>query len=128
MEVSSPSGLNTAKPPTVPLLYWLLLAVAIISEVAATSMLKSTESFTRLWPSVIVVCCYELSFILLTVAVRKIAMPIVYATWGGMGVALVTVVAWIWLDQQLDLAALTGIGMITLGVIVIQGFSRTTHA
>ena len=77
----------------VPPLFWLLLAVAIVSEVAATSLLKLTEGFTRLWPSVIVICCYELSFILLTVVVRKIAVPVVYATWGGAGVAMVAVVA-----------------------------------
>jgi small multidrug resistance pump len=109
-------------------LYWLLLAVAIVSEVAATTLLKSTEGFTRLWPSVIVICLYELSFILLTITVRKIAVSVVYATWGGIGVALVTVVAWVWLGQALDAAALVGIGLIVAGVVVMQGFSRTTHA
>ena len=112
----------------VPPLYWLLLSAAIVSEVAATSLLKFTEGFTRLWPSVTVICLYELSFILLTVVLRKIAVPVAYATWGGVGVVMVTVVAWGWLGQPLDAAALLGIGLITLGVIVIQGFSKTTHA
>jgi small multidrug resistance pump len=40
----------------------------------------------------------------------------------------VTVVAWLWLDQKLDAAALIGIGLITLGVAVMQGFSKTAHA
>jgi small multidrug resistance pump len=120
--------MNAPAAPQVPTLYWLLLSLAIVSEVAATSGLKFTEGFTRLWPSVIVICFYELSFILLTVVTRKIAVPVVYATWGGVGVVLVTVVAWAWLGQQLDAAALVGIGLITLGVIVIQGFSKTTHA
>ena len=91
-------------------------------------LLKFTEGFTRLWPSVIVICFYELSFILLTVVLRKIAVPVAYATWGGVGVVRVTAVAWGWLGQRLDAAALLGIGLITLGVIVIQGFSKTTHA
>lgn len=117
-----------AAHPRVPPLYWLLLAIAIVSEVAATSLLKSTEGFTRLWPSVIVICCYELSFILLTITVKKIAVSVVYATWGGVGVALVTVVAWIWLGQALDAAAVIGIVLITAGVVVMQGFSKSTHA
>jgi len=119
---------SPAPRPRVPPVYWLLLAVAIVSEVAATSLLKSTEGFTRLWPSVIVISLYELSFILLTMTVRKIAVSVVYATWGGIGVALVTVVAWVWLGQALDAAALVGIGLIVAGVVVMQGFSRTTHA
>jgi small multidrug resistance pump len=114
--------------PKVPPLYWLLLSVAIVSEVAATTLLKSTEGFTRLWPSVVVICLYELSFILLTVVLRKIAVPVAYATWGGVGLLMVSVVAWGWLGQQLDAAALVGIGLITLGVIVIQGLSKTSHA
>ena len=125
------SAMETDTPaprPRVPLVYWVLLAVAIVSEVAATSLLKSTEGFTKLWPSVIVIACYELSFILLTITVRKIAVSVVYATWGGVGVALVTVVAWVWLGQALDAAALIGIGLIVAGVVVMQGFSRTTHA
>lgn len=119
---------SAAEPARVSPGYWVLLGIAIISEVAATSLLKATEGFTRLWPSVIVICCYELSFILLTVTVKKIAVPIVYATWGGVGVALVTVVAWIWLDQKLDAAALIGIALIMSGVVVMQGFSKSTHA
>lgn len=136
MDSTGHPSVNTTAAPAepapaaakVPPLYWLLLAVAIVSEVAATSGLKLTEGFTRLWPSVIVLCFYELSFILLTVVLRKIAVPVAYATWGGVGVVLVTVVAWAWLGQQLDAAALLGIGMITSGVIIIQGFSKTTHA
>jgi small multidrug resistance pump len=126
---ASPVHTDAPAPrPRVPLLYWLLLAVAIVSEVAATSLLKSTEGFTRLWPSVTVIALYEVSFILLTITVRKIAVSVVYATWGGIGVALVTVVAWVWLGQALDAAALVGIGLIVAGVVVMQGFSRTTHA
>lgn len=137
MDTPSPTPPGTAPPGalatqatthTVPMLYWVLLAVAIVSEVAATTLLKFTEGFTQLWPSVVVIVFYELSFILLTVVTRRIAMPVVYATWGGVGVAMVTGVAWAWMDQHLDAAALLGIGMITAGVIVIQGFSESTHA
>lgn len=127
----SPAPASTAASGTqapVPPLYWVLLAIAIATEVVATSLLKSTEGFTLLWPSVIVICCYEVSFILLTITVKKIAVSVVYATWGGVGVALVTVVAWIWLDQALDTAAVLGIVLITSGVIVMQGFSKSTHA
>jgi len=47
--------------------YWLLLFVAIIAEVIATTMLKSTEGFTHLWPSLIVITCYEIAFLLLAI-------------------------------------------------------------
>lgn len=115
-------------PPPKPGIYWLLLVIAIVAEVAATTLLKSTEGFTKLWPSVIVICCYEVAFILLALCVKRIAVSVVYALWSGVGVALVTLVAWFWLKQPLDAAGLVGIGLIIAGVVVMQGFSKTTHA
>ena len=35
--------------------HWLFLFVAIVSETIATSALKSSEGFSRLWPSLLVV-------------------------------------------------------------------------
>ncbi len=105
---------------------WFMLFVAIIAEVIGTSVLKSTEGFTRLWPSVIVVIAYETAFILLSLCLKKIPVGIVYAVWSGVGVALITLVAWIFLDQPLDAPALAGLALIVGGVVIINGFSKTT--
>lgn len=104
---------------------WLVLFVAIVAEVIATSMLKSTEGFTRLWPSVIVVVCYETAFILLSLSMKKIPVGIVYAVWSGVGVALITLVAWFFLGQTLDAAGLAGLALIVGGVVVINVFSKS---
>ena len=96
-----------------------------VAEVIATSTLKSTEGFTRLWPSVVVVIAYETAFILLSLCLKKIPVGIVYAVWSGVGVALVTLIAWFVLDQPLDGPALAGLALIVGGVMVINIFSRT---
>lgn len=107
------------------MLKWLLLFVAILAEVIATSLLKSTEGFTRLWPSVIVVVCYEIAFLLLALSMKRIPVGIVYAVWSGVGVALITLVAWLFMGQTLDAAGLAGVGLIVGGVVVINAFSKT---
>lgn len=104
---------------------WLMLVVAIAAEVIATSTLKSTEGFTRLWPSVVVVVCYEVAFILLALTLKKIPVGVVYAVWSGVGVALVTLIAWLFLDQTLDAAGIVGVSLIVGGVVVINAFSKT---
>ena len=104
---------------------WLLLFVAIVAEVIATSALKLAKGFTRLWPSVIVVCCYSLALYLLSLTLETIPVSVVYAIWSGSGVALITVVGRYYFGQVLDRAALVGIGMIVSGVIVLQ-FSSTS--
>ncbi len=104
---------------------WALLLVAILAEVTATSLLKSTEGFSRLWPSVVVVVCYETAFILLALSMKRIPIGLVYAIWSGVGVALITLVAWVFLGQTLDAVGLLGLGLIVGGVVVINLFSKT---
>ena len=107
---------------------WLLLFVAIVAEVIATTTLKSTKGFTQLWPSVIVIICYEIAFLLLAVSVKRIPVGIVYAVWSGLGMAVVTLVAWIWMGQALDSAGIAGVLLIIGGVMVINAFSKTVNA
>jgi small multidrug resistance pump len=104
---------------------WFLLGVAIVAEVIATSTLKATEGFTRLWPSVIVVVCYETAFILLSLSLKKIPIGVVYAVWSGVGVALITLSAWVFLGQSLDAGSVAGVMLIVGGVIVINLFSKS---
>ena len=71
---------------------WLLLLAAIVAEVVATSLLKSTAGFTRLGPSVVVVLGYGVAFVLLSRCLTRIPVGVVYAVWSGLGVALITFV------------------------------------
>jgi small multidrug resistance pump len=103
------------------------LALAIISEVTATSALKSSEGFTRLGPSLVVVSGYGISFFLLSLALRSIPVAIAYAIWSGVGVALIAVVGWIVYRQALSLGELGGIGLIVAGVVLLNFYSNTAH-
>jgi small multidrug resistance pump len=68
---------------------------------------------------------YLLSFYLLSVALRSLPVGVVYATWSGLGIVLISVVGWVALGQKLDLPAILGIGLILAGVITIFVFSST---
>lgn len=105
---------------------WVFLIVAIVSEVAGTSALKSAEGFTRLWPSTIVVMGYASAFYFLSLTLKVIPVGIAYAIWSGVGTALIVLVAWIFMGQKLDLPAVAGILLILLGVLVLYVFSKST--
>ncbi len=104
---------------------WLYLAIAIVAEVIATSSLKYSEGFSKPLPTLVVAAGYATSFFLLSLILKTLPVSITYAIWSGAGVALVTLVGWFWLGQKLDLGALIGIGLIVLGVVVINLFSNT---
>ena len=101
----------------------MLLGLAIFSEVVATSSLKSTEGFTKLVPSVIVIVGYCAAFYFLSMTLDTIPIGIAYAVWSGVGVAGIALVSVLFLDQRLDGAALIGMGLIVAGVVVLRVFS-----
>ena len=105
--------------------HWIFLAVAIISEVIATSFLKSAEGFTRFWPSVVVVAGYLLAFYLLSLTLKTIPVGVAYAIWSGVGIVLIALSGWLFLGQSLDMPALIGLSLIVAGVAVINVFART---
>lgn len=86
--------------------HWLILGIAIVSEVIATSALKASDGFTRLLPSVIVVVGYGIAFYCLALVLRTLPVGIVYAIWSGVGVALIALVGWLLYGQTLDLPAI----------------------
>ncbi|WP_153112093.1 DMT family transporter [Propionivibrio limicola] len=104
---------------------WLILFIAIVSEVVATSSMKSSEGFSRLWPSIIVVLGYGIAFYCLALTLRVIPMGVVYAIWSGIGIVLITLVGWLVFNQKLDLPAVLGIGLIAAGVVVMNVFSKS---
>ena len=103
---------------------YLYLAIAIIAEVIATSSLKASAEFTKLWPSVAVILGYGTAFYFMTLALRQIPLGITYAIWSGLGIVLVTVVGAVVYNEKPDVPALIGMGLIIAGVLVINLFSN----
>lgn len=103
---------------------WLFLSVAIAAEVVATSALKASEGFTKLWPSVLVVCGYLIAFYCLSLTLRAIPVGVAYAIWSGVGIVLVSLIAWLVFGQKLDAPAMIGMALIISGVVVMNVFSK----
>ena len=106
---------------------WLFLAIAIVSETIATSALKSSEGFSRLAPSVLVVVGYALAFYFLSLTLKVIPVGIAYAVWSGVGIVLITAVGWFMFGQKLDMPAFLGMALIIAGVIVMNVFSSSAQ-
>lgn len=105
---------------------YLYLGIAIFAEIIATSLLKASEGFTRFVPTVILGVGYLVAFYCLSMALKEIPTGIAYAIWSGVGIVLVAVIAWIFQGQRLDLPAMIGMGLIIVGVLVMNLFSTTT--
>ncbi len=104
---------------------YVYLLIAIVSEVVATSSLKASEGFTKLWPSILVVVGYALAFYFLSITVKVMPVGISYAIWSGVGIVLVTIAGIYFYKQVPDLPAIIGMALIAAGVLVINIFSKT---
>lgn len=104
---------------------YLYLGIAIVCEVVATSALKQTDGFTRLLPSLVTIVAYGFAFYLLSLTVRTIPVGIVYAVWSGTGIVLVAAIGTFLYGQRLDAAAILGLALIIIGVIVVNLFSKS---
>jgi small multidrug resistance pump len=107
---------------------WAYLVIAIVSGASGTSALSRTQGFTQLEPALVTAACYAACFLALTRALRVIPVSVAYAVWSGVGIALVSLIGWVLFDQPLNAGELLGIGLILVGTVVIQLFSRAARA
>jgi small multidrug resistance pump len=105
--------------------HYLYLAIAIVSEVVATSALRAADGFREFGPSVLVVAGYACAFYFLSLTLRAIPLAISYAIWSGAGMALIALIGRVLYGQTLDAAAWFGIGLIGAGVVVLNLYSKT---
>ena len=88
------------------------LVIAIVGEVIATSALKSSEGFTKLAPSAVVIIGYGIAFYFLSLVLKSIPVGVAYAVWSGLGVVIITAIAWLLHGQKLDAWGFVGMGLI----------------
>jgi small multidrug resistance pump len=106
-------------------MHWIFLLTAIFAEVIATSALKASAGMTKLGPATVVVAGYGLAFYLLSLTLDQIPVGVAYAIWSGVGIVAISLIGWRFFDQNLDTPALMGMGLIVLGVAVINLFSKS---
>lgn len=104
---------------------YVYLLIAVVAEVFATSALKLSDGFTKLWPSVVVVIGYSAAFYSLSLSLRTLSLSTAYASWCGLGIVLVALVQVFWFRNGIDLAGFVGLGLIIAGVLVVNLLSKS---
>ena len=100
---------------------YLFLGVAIAAEVVGTSLLKSTDGFARLWPTLATIAAYAFSFFALSVAIQKgLQVGVGYAIWAGLGTTLIVVIGALFLSEPVTVAKVVGVTLVVSGVVVLN--------
>ena len=102
---------------------YLLLTLAIIFEVAGTMLLPLSQNFTKFIPTFGLTIFYIGSFYCLTFSLKIIPISIVYATWSGMGIFLITILGYFIYRQTVNWQVAIGLILIITGVILVNIYS-----
>ena len=99
---------------------YVFLLGAIAAEVVATSFMKTTEGFTRLWPTLLVLAGYAVSFVLLAQAVKGVQVSVAYALWSALGTAAIVAIGAAFLGEPITVVKVAGISLIIAGVVTLN--------
>lgn len=99
---------------------YLLLGLAIVSEVVATSALKASAGMTRLGPGLLVVGGYALAFYLLALSLKTLPVGFVYAIWAGLGVVGVAFAGMAFFGEHFTAVKAAGVVLIIAGVALVE--------
>ncbi|MDO4435320.1 MAG: multidrug efflux SMR transporter [Cardiobacteriaceae bacterium] len=106
-------------------MHWsILLAIAICSEVFGTTMMKFSQGFTKLLPSVGFVISFIVAFYCLSLSLKSIPLGMAYAIWSGVGLVLTAIVGVILFNEKVDFWGITSIALILAGVIMMNTLSK----
>lgn len=101
---------------------YLFLAISIIGELIGTSMLKASQGFTKLYPTIFTIVAFVISFYFISLTLRTLPLNLTYAIWSGVGAvatALISVLIW---KEKINTGSVIGISLIVIGVVVLNLF------
>ncbi|WP_345813468.1 quaternary ammonium compound efflux SMR transporter SugE [Paraburkholderia sp. PREW-6R] len=99
---------------------WILLLIAGLLEVAWAAGLKTSEGFTRFWPSVFTVVTALGSFALLAMAMRQLPLGTAYAVWTGIGAVGAFIFGIVIMGETLSVARVASALLIVIGLIGLK--------
>lgn len=105
---------------------YIELGLAIVMEVVGTNFMKASAGFTKLWPSLITIVAYVVCFYSLSQSLKTVNLSIAYATWGGLGIILTSLISVMIWHEHISLPVIAGIVFIVIGVILCNFFA-TSH-
>ena len=99
---------------------YIFLVLAISFELLSTSFLKDTNGFTSLYPSLIVIIALCICLFLMSHTMKFIPVGIVYASWAGLGIVGITIIAVLKYKQIPNIPTIIGLSLIVVGVIIVH--------
>ena len=103
---------------------YIYLIFAIITGIASNGFLKTTESFTKLTPTIFCITSIVICIFCLSKAMTIIPVGFTYATYGALTITAVTLFGILKYNQTPNLYGILGLILIIAGVIILNTFGK----
>ncbi|CAJ0992637.1 Spermidine export protein MdtJ [Sodalis praecaptivus] len=67
------------------------------------------------------------SYILLSLAIKRVALGVAYTLWEGIGILFITLFSVMWFDEPFSLTKLTGLAILVVGIVMLKSGTRKAH-
>ena len=102
------------------MIYWMFLGLAIITEVIGTLSMKYASVSGDSAGMIVMYIMIASSYILLSMAVKKVALGVAYALWEGIGILIITTFSVMWFHESLSPLKLGGLALLIAGITLIK--------
>lgn len=102
------------------MVFWIYLLIAILTEVAGTTLMKVSQGLTKLVPSVSMFLLYGVSFVFMALALKKIEVGTAYAIWSGLGTAVIAAIGIVAFRESFTFTKMVGLVLIIGGVVLLN--------
>ena len=105
---------------------YIYLTLAIVSEIAATILLKLSQGFSKMLFGILALVLYGLCFFFLFLSLKGMQLNLVYAIWSGVGLVGTTVLSILLFHEKVTFASLLGIALVIVGLVILN-LSQKVH-
>lgn len=106
------------------MIYWIFLGLAIVAEIIGTLSMKYASVSGEMAGHIVMYFMITGSYILLALAVKKVALGVAYALWEGIGILIITVFSVLWFDESLSPLKIAGLVTLIGGIMLVKSGMR----
>jgi len=99
---------------------WILLSIAILSELGGSTCMKLSNGFTNVYASILTFVFWGISFTIFIFALKQFDLSFVYSIWAGIGILLVSIVGMTYFKEPVSVMKIISILVIIVGVVMLN--------
>lgn len=103
---------------------WIYLLFAIVFEITGTCLIKLSDGFRNIVPTICLIISYVISFYFMSIASRLLDISTIYAIWSGIGILVISLIGYFFFHENLSFLKIFFIILILIGTVGLKFVSK----